>query len=132
MIRSPQSMIGAALLALAAAGAAAAAHAADVYFTVGVQLQPVHAPAGRVVHVAPPPVYDAPPAYGYEQPFEHERRWRRACRAPGWDPQVRYLPGQAVWREGSLYVATRLSASVWNVNSPPEWTPSYWRPARCR
>jgi hypothetical protein len=31
-----------------------------------------------------------------------------------------------------MYVATRLSASVWNVNSPPEWTPNYWRPARCR
>jgi len=55
----------------------------------------------------------------------------RDCDAPRWDPNVRYLPGQAVWRKGRLYVATDVSASVFNVNSPPEWTPNYWVRARC-
>ena len=34
-------------------------------------------------------------------------------------------------RNGQVYTATAVSATVWNVNSPPEWTPSYWTPASC-
>lgn len=98
-----------------------------------VQPQGAYEPPAHVVRVRPQPVYVARPAYD-EDGWRHEQRrgWGRSCGAPGWDPQVRYLPGQAVWRDGSLYVATPLSASVWNVNSPPEWTPNYWLPARCR
>ena len=44
---------------------------------------------------------------------------------------MRYMPGQVVRRHGNLYIATDVSASVWNVNSPPEWTPNYWVPAVC-
>lgn len=96
---------------------------------------PMHASA-QPVYVAPP-VYQVVPgprgyAYGYDGDRDDYPRWHRACRAPVWDPNVRYMPGQAVWREGKLYVATSVSASVWNVNSPPEWTPDYWVPARCR
>ena len=36
------------------------------------------------------------------------------------------MPGDTVLRNGTTYVATSLSSSVWNVNSPPEWTPTYW------
>jgi hypothetical protein len=36
------------------------------------------------------------------------------------------MPGDQVSRLGATYTATALSASVWNVNSPPEWTPTYW------
>ena len=70
----------------------------------------------------------------YEGPYPRRRDRdyaQRDCDAPRWDPNVRYLPGQAVWRRGRLYVATDVSASVFNVNSPPEWTPNYWVPARC-
>ena len=35
--------------------------------------------------------------------------------------------GDAQWQ-----IYARVSASVWNLNSTPEWTPNYWRPARCR
>jgi hypothetical protein len=58
--------------------------------------------------------------------------WRDACRAPRWDPNARYMPGDTVRRHGELYTARGISAHVWNVNSPPEWTPKYWVPARCR
>lgn len=131
MNRSIKSTLGAAALALAAFGAATAANAAtDVYFTVGVQPQPVYVQPARVVHMAPRQVYEAPPAYAYEEP-SREREWHHACRARAWNPEARYFPGERVWRNGDMYVATRLSASVWNVNSPPEWTPNYWVPARC-
>lgn len=130
MTRSIQSRFAAAALALGTIAAAGAANAAAYVY---VQPQPVYEAPAPVVQVRPRPVYVARPAYdddGWR--YEHHRAWRRSCGAPGWDPQVRYMPGQAVWREGSLYVATALSASVWNVNSPPEWTPNYWVPARCR
>lgn len=105
-----------------------------------------------------PRVYRASPRYyneprysrGYDRRYEgrryddrryddrryDDRRYdrrdeRRACRATAWNPNARYWPGQRVWRNGEVYVATGLSASVWNVNSPPEWTPNYWAPARC-
>lgn len=28
-------------------------------------------------------------------------------------------------------MAMPVAAAVWNVNSPPEWTPHDWVPARC-
>jgi non-ribosomal peptide synthetase component E (peptide arylation enzyme) len=56
--------------------------------------------------------------------------WRR-CDAAKWDPNRRYMPGDAVRRKGEVYVATQVSRHVYNVNSPPEWTPNYWAPARC-
>jgi hypothetical protein len=125
MNRSIPSAIATALLAIAAVGGAAAANAStDLYFRSG-------APA-RVVHVSPQPAYVAQSQYGDDWGHGHERGWRQACGAHAWDPQLRYMPGQAVLRHGALYVATGLSASVWNVNSPPEWTPNYWVPARCR
>jgi hypothetical protein len=85
--------------------------------------------------------------YVYEQPryyaqgevgpdYYREPGWRnhdrRDCRAARWDPNQRYMPGQAVWRNGKLYVATDVSANVYNVNSPPEWTPNYWAQVNCR
>ena len=98
--------IAAATLAVAAFGAASAAHArSDLYFSVGVQGAPVYVePAPvyiqpRPVYVQPqvyeqprpayaqPPVYVAPaqgyerrgpPVYGYAYEEEDERAWRRA------------------------------------------------------
>ena len=67
--------------------------------------------------------------YAYEG-RDHDRDWRR-CDAAPWNPNQRYFPGQAVWRKGEVYVATEASRHVYNVNSPPEWTPNYWAPARC-
>jgi hypothetical protein len=87
-----------------------------------------------VVRSAPqPPAYvlQGPPVYAYEG-REYDHFAHRHCAAQRWDPNARYAPGQAVWRNGRLYVATEESAHVWNVNSPPEWTPNYWAPARCR
>ena len=78
------------------------------------------------VNPAPPVYYErhyGPPAYAYEAP---------RCDAPRWDPNRRYFPGQVVRRKGEVYVATEASRHVYNVNSPPEWTPNYWAPARCR
>ena len=82
-------------------------------------------------------VYEQPRYYAqgevheyYEPGYRHDGR--RECRAPRWDPNQRYMPGQAVWRQGKLYVATDVSASVYNVNSRPEWTPNYWVQVRCR
>ena len=125
MKRSTQSAIAAAMLAIATLGAAATANAATgVYSRTG---QP-----GRVVYESPRAAYVTQPAYGDDWRDGHERAWRQACGAPAWNPDIRYLPGHAVSRHGALYVATRLSAAVWNVNSPPEWTPNYWAPARCR
>jgi hypothetical protein len=54
-----------------------------------------------------------------------------SCSAPDWDSTTRYMPGDRVTRLGTLYVARDVSASVWNVNSPPEWTPDYWAVTTC-
>jgi chitodextrinase len=54
-----------------------------------------------------------------------------SCSAPEWGSTTRYMPGDRVTRLGTLYVARDVSASVWNVNSPPEWTPDYWATATC-
>jgi hypothetical protein len=134
MKRSISSKLVMSLLAAAAVGAAATASAAPaVYGSFG----------------SPAPVYaqwhrDDPSArhedrreyYAQEDhdrwEHDHDRASRASCRAPRWNPDVRYLPGQAVWRNGSLYVATDVSSQVYNVNSPPEWTPNYWAPATCR
>lgn len=118
--------------ALAAAGlcGATVANAADVHLSVQLPVRTA----------APAYVYGAAPGYGsdwrhderrYDDRRHDRRAERRACRAPAWNPDARYWPGQRVWRHGEVYVATRLSASVWNVNSPPEWTPNYWAPANC-
>ena len=71
-----------------------------------------------------------PPAYAY-QSREYNEHWYR-CDAPRWDPNRRYMPGEVVRRKGEVYVATETSRHVYNQNSPPEWTPNYWAPARCR
>lgn len=131
MTRSLKHIVTATVLALGALGAACAAHAGDIHVSVGVslpaagsvQMQPVHMPAQ--------------PVYGTYEAYEAPRGYRRAgggsdCRAPRWDPDVRYMPGQVVRRQGNLFVAKRVSARVWNVNSPPEWTPQYWAWAECR
>ena len=84
-------------------------------------------------------VYEQPRYYAqgeighdyYEPGYRHEHRGYD-CRAPRWDPNARYMPGQTVWRNGKLYAATDVSARVYNVNSPPEWTPNYWVQVRCR
>jgi hypothetical protein len=73
-------------------------------------------------------------AYGEAGP---DRDWYREhrsqdCRAARWDPNHRYMPGEMVRREGRVYMATDVSRRVYNVNSPPEWTPNYWAPVRCR
>ncbi|MGZ5179903.1 MAG: hypothetical protein ACXWC2_05470 [Ramlibacter sp.] len=115
------SLFVGALLALASAGASAHDRPAVRH------VHPAYEPAPQVVVVRPVAMdaQDAP-------------RWRHAdaamagaCAAPGWDPRVRYMPGQVVWQAGSLWIARGRSASVWNENSPPEWTPSYWAPAVC-
>jgi hypothetical protein len=116
--RSVISSAAVAIAALASVGSAAAGPHRDAHAHPW-----QHAPA--VVNV-PPPAYAQ---YG------GEGRWgdrsQQACRVQRWDPQVRYMPGEAVRRHGQLYVATRISGRVWNVNSPPEWTPNYWAPAQC-
>lgn len=96
---------------------------------------------GSVYLGAPPPVRVAPahgvavqPQVAYAGEWAGARspvRRGDSCGAARWNRQARYMPGDAVWRHGQIYVATRLSARVWNVNSPPEWTPNYWVPARC-
>jgi hypothetical protein len=85
------------------------------------------------VQTDPRPVYvmPSPRVYAYDG-RDYNRFARHGCEAQAWDPNARYMPGQTVWRNGHLYVATEESAHVWNVNSPPEWTPNYWARARCR
>lgn len=124
-LRSLVAPAAVALAALATTGVAAA-HT-DVY--------------GSVYLGAPPPVFVVPArpvavqpqvVYAGEWAGARSRRWNAdSCDAGRWNPQARYMPGDAVWRHGRMYVATRLSAHVWNVNSPPESTPNYWVPARC-
>ena len=71
-----------------------------------------------------------PPVVAY-QSREHDPHFR-SCDAQRWDPNHRYMPGETVSRKGEVYIATETSRHVYNVNSPPEWTPNYWAPARCR
>jgi hypothetical protein len=77
------------------------------------------------------------PAYVQNDNWRHrearrDRDWDAHCRAPAWNPNTRYAPGQVVWRDGELYRARRISGDVYNVNSPPEWTPRYWTQVACR
>ena len=128
MTRSMKSRIVAAVLAIGTLGVAAVANASTAVLYV--QPQPLYVPPQHTVRVPAQVVYDAPPSYAHDWRYEHERNWQR-CRAPAWDSNARYMPGQTVWHNGYRFVATALSASVWNVNSPPEWTPNYWAPAGC-
>ena len=128
-LRTNLTLCAVALGALGAAAPANARHHHDVQ-TYVVQAAPVYVP--QPVYV-PRPVYVDRPVYVTDSEV---RGWigdgrSSTCAAPRWDPQVRYAPGEVVWRRGSLYIAARVSAHVWNVNSPPEWTPNYWLPARC-
>src|SRR4051812_38219267 len=78
------------------------------------------------------PRYEQPRVYAYGEtgPEYYEPGYHhngpRDCRAARWDPNTRYMPGQVVRRQGKLYAATDVSSRVYNVNSPPEWTPNYW------
>ena len=146
MTRSMKSKIVTAVLAIGTLAAAAAANATTaVHLSIGApavasyETQPVYAAPVRTVRVPAQVMYDGQPSYPRDWRYaqargwrEHERYSQTSCRAPAWDPEARYMPGQTVWSNGHLFVATPLSASVWNVNSPPEWTPNYWAPARCR
>jgi hypothetical protein len=136
MNRSIRSKIMMAVVAIGTVGAAATAGAATGVSVAAGSPAPVYVrtqlayPMARVQHEQRRPDYYAQgERYGYD---EHERGRHHSCRAPRWDPEVRYMPGDAVWRGGTLYVATGVSAHVWNVNSPPEWTPNYWVQATCR
>jgi hypothetical protein len=129
----------AALAVLAAAAAPAADAATSVHIDVALPgaVQPYRAPVQVVQpvrQVVPvQPVYGHP---GYTQAqyggYQRAVPVQQACGAPRWDPRVRYMPGQVVWRQGSLWMAKGVSARVWNENSPPEWTPQYWTQAACR
>ena len=130
MNSSMKQRIATTVLALGALGAGAAAHAGDLHVAVRVQ-QPAQ------VQPVPVPVHQVYPGHeGYEAPRGYrqaQQNWGGSdCRAPRWNPDVRYMPGQVVRRHGDLYVARRVSARVWNENSPPEWTPQYWAYAECR
>ena len=127
-------LVATTLVALGAivASAGASAHQANDVYRVAEpapyrHVQPEYRHAPRVV-VAVHPVY----VQQVSQPRYVQAGGWNACRAPGWDPQERYMPGQVVWQDGNLYMATELSAHVWNVNSPPVWTPTYWVPAACQ
>ena len=75
--------------------------------------------------------HDGPTNNAY-QSREYDEHYYRRCDAPQWDANHLYMPGETVRRKGEVYVATETSRHVYNVNSPPEWTPNYWAPARCR
>ena len=47
------------------------------------------------------------------------------------DGATRYLGGDRVTRNGTIWVALPASNNTWNVNSPPEWTPSLWGAGSC-
>jgi hypothetical protein len=134
MTTSIRSRIALGLLAIGAVGAAGTASAATAVYAVSGSPAPVYVQW----HRDDPSVRreDRREYYAQEDherwEHEHDRDWRDSCRAPRWNPNVRYMPGQAVWRNGSLYVATDVSSRVYNLNSPPEWTPNYWAPATCR
>ena len=124
-LRSLIAPAAVAFAALATTGVAAAHTNVNGSVHLGVP-QPVYVAPARPVAVQPQVVYAGEWA-GARSPV-----WSAdSCGAGRWSPQARYMPGDAVWRHGQMYVATRLSAHVWNVNSPPEWTPNYWVPARC-
>ena len=136
MALSLQSRIVPALVAFAAMAAAGAANAlTSVHVSVGVpapvQVQPrvVHVPAVQPVHAPAHEVHVHRPVHRAQH--WHEPDQRAACRAPRWNPHVRYMPGQVVRRHGELWMARRVSARVWNENSPPEQTPRYWSRAVC-
>ncbi|MBG9390291.1 hypothetical protein [Caenimonas aquaedulcis] len=134
MKRSVQSKLLAAVLALASIGATAAASAGTtVYFAPG---SSNYAPPPPVVQLAPQPLYVqhreiavGEPYPGRYDPYRRDRGDR--CGAARWNPQVRYLPGNLARHHGKVYAATRISARVYNVNSPPEVTPQYWVRVRC-
>ena len=100
---NPAKFMAAAALAIAALGAASAAHArSDVYFSIGVQGPPIYLQPAPVyvqpapIYVQPAPVYVQPaPVYAQPQPiyvqprpvvvqqpygygYENGRDWRRA------------------------------------------------------
>lgn len=133
MNRSMKQRIVTTALALGALGAAAAANAGDLHVSVRVQppVQPVQVqPVQMPVHQVYQQGYED---YGSPRGYRQQQNWGGSdCRAPRWNPDVRYMPGQMVRRHGNLYVARRVSARVWNENSPPEWTPQYWAYAECR
>ena len=127
MNRSMKHRIATTVLASVALGAAAAANAGDIHVSVRMQ-QPVQVPVHQVHQV-----YQGYDGYDSPRAYRQQQNWGGSdCRAPRWDPDVRYMPGQMVRRQGNLFVAKRVSARVWNVNSPPEWTPQYWAYAECR
>ena len=64
-------------------------------------------------------------------PHRHRAPGTGLCALSHWDPNRRYVGGEKVTRLGSYYIAKVVGASVWNVNSPPEWTSSYWGPTTC-
>lgn len=133
MNRSIRTFIATGALCAGAFGAAGVATAApDVY----VALHPYPGSAPVYIHPeAPRHVYNERRMYNDRYAYNDERRdHRRAerCGAERWNPNVRYAPGDVVWRHGELYQARRISNQVYNENSPPEWTPNYWRPTRCR
>ena len=110
------SMLSRVLAGALLAGTFGAASAAQVYYT-----QPRQEYA--------PQVY----AYQGQRGYEHEHdRDRHECAAPRWDANRRYMPGDTVVRKGELYRARGVSGHVYNVNSPPEWTPYYWAHTGCR
>jgi hypothetical protein len=135
MTTSIHSKIAMSLVAIGALGAAATASAAPAVYAVSGSPAPVYVQW----HRDDPYVRrdeDRRDYYAQEDherwERHHDRDWRESCRAPRWDPYVRYMPGQAVWRNGKLYVATDVSSRVYNENSPPELTPNYWAHATCR
>ena len=130
MRRSILSTFASIAVAAAALGGAATAHAqhGSVHIAVGPD-GPTYVQPGY--QYGPRPYYLAE-GYGHDRDWRYdERRHDRRCGAPAWEPNRRYMPGQTVARNGHLYVARGVSRNVYNVNSPPEWTPNYWAPARC-
>lgn len=131
----------AALAVLAAAAAPAADAATNVH--IGVALPGAVQPYQQPVQVVQPVQQVVPVHQAYGHPGHEQAQYGRyqraapapaqqACAAPRWDPRVRYMPGHVVWRHGSLWMARGVSARVYNENSPPEWTPQYWRQAVCQ
>lgn len=127
-----------AVAAISAAGAAGAHEYGDNYANEYRYEQPRYEQPRyeQPRYEQPAPVYVVParpaPVYSYGGwQREPQQAWRDSCGAGRWNPNVRYMPGDAVWRHGQLFLARRVSAHVWNQNSPPEWTPNFWRPARC-
>jgi len=53
------------------------------------------------------------------------------CSPAAWNGTTRYFGGDLVTRNGTTWVALPASNNTWNVNSPPEWTPSLWASGSC-